>query len=186
MKLKELSIDELDFNNLLPGQQKNIKEILLQCDEFKNVTEFEILQHPTVLMTDDEFEWSESAKTYKMEDEFEIYGKCYLYNIFKSPKMYDSSDLLIPVKDGISITPTIYDDSFKPRKKICIEISPEELQDITIKKQELLNKINEVLDNPDEYLIKTKEYICIRGIFEKIKINNTIHDQKIKGTLSIK
>lgn len=103
--------------------------------------------------------------------------------------MFDSQTIHNPVKDGACITPTIYDPkTFEPKRKICIEFSPEVKQDIidgdNKKTQELIELFTRVIKNPEEYRIKGIRSFLIRGIFDEIQLNDKIHKEDI-GELNL-
>jgi hypothetical protein len=175
-------IDTLDSKNLL-----NIKQYLLDCDELKNIKNFDIIEMPYL-----ENEMGEiiETKTFKLTDGVKFGSKCYIQSISISPEIFNPDTIYTPVKDGACITPTMYDPlSFKPKKKICIEFSPEEIQDDLIngeskKKEELIELFKKVLDSPDEYRVKGKRSFMIRGIFDEITINGETHKVEI-GNLNL-
>lgn len=104
------------------------------------------------------------AKTFKLTDsEYETYeGKTgYVYMIFFTPKMYDPATFAkSPVKDGCTFGPLVYNpETFEPSRSITITFNPIFSQDIDSKedqtetmKQQLRDKLEKVLENPDEYM----------------------------------
>ena len=82
----------------------------------------------------------------------------YVYTIFFTPKMYESGELYQPVKDGCVFVPTTYDpQTFEPKQSITLTWSPEFAQDFSnnnneeMMKQSLRERLEKVLDNPEEY-----------------------------------
>ena len=82
----------------------------------------------------------------------------YVYTIFFTPKMYESGELYQPVKDGCVFAPTTYDpQTFEPKQSITLTWSLEFAQDFSnnnneeMMKQSLRERLEKVLDNPEEY-----------------------------------
>ena len=82
----------------------------------------------------------------------------YVYTICFTPKMYESGELYQPVKDGCVFVPTTYDpQTFEPKQSITLTWSPEFAQDFSnnnneeMMKQSLRERLEKVLDNPEEY-----------------------------------
>lgn len=177
-----LKIDTLDYKHLL-----NIKQYLLDCDEFKNIKNFEILEIPDVENENGEIVQS---KTFKLCDDVSFGDKCYIHSISISPEIFNPDTIHNPVKDGVCITPTVYDPlTLKPTRKICIEFSPEEIQDDLVnndakKKDELIELFKKVLESPDEYRIKGERSFIIRGIFNEITINGETYKENV-GELNL-
>jgi hypothetical protein len=104
------------------------------------------------------------AKTYKLVDEdYETYeGKtAYVYQILFSPKMYDPTSFMKqPVKDGCTFGPLMYNpETFEPSRHIILTFNPTFPQDIDntedqteVMKQSLRDKLEKVLDNPEDYM----------------------------------
>jgi hypothetical protein len=116
-----------------------------------------------------------SAQNFKYKEGMKIKGKCYLYSISLTPEMYDPIKAFEPVKNGASISRTVYDPmTFEPRKHILLTWSPEITQDIlgldTEKEQrQVIHKLlDDVLDNPEEYKTKGTRHVLVRGLFEVV------------------
>ena len=101
---------------------------------------------------------------------------CYFYQIVYSPVIYDPKEITIPVKDGMVISPLLYNPAtFEPSRKITIEWKPEDLfhdkdiQPITWddEKTYLREKLEALLANPDEYKPKGKRGLMIRFATDK-------------------
>ena len=147
-----------------------IKDMLKECDEFKDVDEFVIIDIP--FFDNDKNEIIESH-TLKIDENTKFKKRVYLHSISLTPEIYNPEDVFIPVKNGACITPNFYNDSFKPSKKICIDFCPEELQDEeNTKRQELHNLLDDVLNYPEQYRIKGDNGVLVRGIFELIERDN--------------
>jgi hypothetical protein len=182
MKLKELiEIVELSRNdnglymdNLLYGKNlEKYKKIIMNTDEFKECDSLEILEHPLVKDKNGEIL---TTSTVKLSDVMTFKGKCYLLSLTLTPEMYDPIKAFEPVKNGASISPTVYDPmTFEPRKHILLTWSPEMAQDLlgTNNEGTLRNDIHKLLDdvlnNPEEYKTKGFRGILVRGLFEVIE-----------------
>jgi hypothetical protein len=182
MKLKELiEIVELSRNdnglymdNLLYGKNlEKYKKIIMNTDEFKECDSLEILEHPLVKDKNGEIL---TTSTVKLSDVMTFKGKCYLLSLTLTPEMYDPIKAFEPVKNGASISPTVYDPmTFEPRKHILLTWSPEMAQDLlgTNNEGTLRNDIHklldDVLDNPEEYQTKGFRGVLVRGLFEVIE-----------------
>lgn len=172
MKLKELLFDMFGENVSYPNNQfkklelEPIKETLLKCDEFSLCDEIEFMEFPVQLIEDKAY----TAQTIKLGKDMKFTGKVYIYNISFTPEMYDPNKIYVPVKDGASITPTIYDPvDFTPKKKIVLEYSPEGILDETneeTKKQEIRDLLDKVLENPQDYQVKGERGVLVRGVFK--------------------
>jgi hypothetical protein len=76
----------------------------------------------------------------------------YIYKVMFSPVMYDPTEYVKPVKNGCSMTPVVYDPTnFEPRKHIMLSWSPGDNSDKQMK-FELMDKLFDVLENPEEYM----------------------------------
>lgn len=172
-----VKIDTLDYKNLL-----NIKQYLLECDELKNIKNFEILEIPDV---ENENGKIINSKTFKLCDDVKFGDKCYIHSISVSPEIFNLATIHNPVKDGACVTPAVYDLlTLKPKLKICIEFSPEEIMDDLVindgkKKEELIELFKRVLESPEEYRVKGERSFFIRGIFNEITINGETYKEDI-------
>ncbi len=102
------------------------------------------------------------AQTHKLADNDILYdGKtAYVYMIFFSPKMYDPTYPSIPVKDGCTFGPLVYNpENFEPYRTITITFNPthpdqtgnKEDQD-EVMKQQLRDKLEKILKDPDAFM----------------------------------
>jgi len=152
---------------------KQIKEKLLECDEFKDVEKLEIIEIPDIENLNGKIV---AAKSYKLSENFKFGKVCYLYSISQTPEIFEPNKIYDSVKDGACITPVMYDPlNFKPTRKICIECSPEDLQDDILKgenkkKDELINLFKIILENQEEYTVKGERGFVVRGIIEEITV----------------
>jgi hypothetical protein len=168
------------------------KEEILNCEEFSKCESLEFLKFPISYKNQDDKILQ--PMTYKVEKDTNFKGKCYLLSLGLTPEMYDPAKINEPVKDGCSITPTMYNpETFLPNKKIILNFSPERLQDSILKptkkwyqfwkkesnpetevKKELHDLLDKVLNNPEEYRIKGEKGVMVRGIFDSGKIETNI------------
>jgi hypothetical protein len=102
--------------------------------------------------------------------------------------MYDPIKAFEPVKNGASISRTVYDPmTFEPRKHILLTWSPEMAQDLRGSNDEktLRNDIHklldDVLDNPEEYRTKGTRHVLIRGVFEVVGGNRNYEPSYLVG-----
>jgi len=181
-EMNKEKLDFLDHECLL-----NIKQYLLECDDLKTIENFDIIEIPDV--ENEKGEIIES-KYFKLTDDTKFGNKCYIHSINMSPEVFNLDTIHNPVKDGACITPTIYDpQSFKPTRKICIEFSPEEIQDDLVnnegnKKEKLIELFKNVLDSPEDYRVKGERFFMVRGIFDEITINDETYKEEI-GNLNL-
>jgi hypothetical protein len=180
MKLKELVTGLIGLNNLnaihpmdrdiLKGDAlESIRDKLMLCEEFSNVESLEIMHQPVVENTNGKVF---SSNTFKLSDDFLFGKRVLLHSIAMGPEIYDPYTVHSPIRDGACITPIMYDPvSFKPKRTICIEFSPEEIQDNLIvgenKIKELCDLFKMVLESPEDYRVRGERPILVRGIFNK-------------------
>ena len=165
---------------------EEVKDELLKFDVFSECDDLEIVHFPTFIVGNDKVL---TTQTFKYEEGMKFKGKCYLYSITLTPEMYDPIKAFEPVKNGASISQTIYDPmTFEPRKHILLTWSPEMVQDLSGTKDEttLRNDIHklldDVLDNPKEYKTKGTRHIMIRGVFEIVNENRNFEPNFLVGT----
>jgi hypothetical protein len=82
----------------------------------------------------------------------------YVYTIMFTPKMYDPMEIYKPVKDGCVFGYIVYNpETFEPTQSITLTWSPEFAPDFPtnnneeMMKQSLRERLEKVLDNPEEY-----------------------------------
>lgn len=163
--------------NIYGEYLESYKDDLLKCDEFNEVIDITFVKNPRI---EGNVEPTE-VKSYIVKDGMKLKGHVVLYSITLTPEVYDPSDRYYKsVKDGASISPTIYDmKQFIPLKYISLEFSPELAQDsssfpdsVTQFKQQLHETLDKVLNNPNEYRIKGFRGIMLRGLFDSDRDNN--------------
>ena len=150
-------------------QLEKIRELISQDETFKGCDEINFLSYPVVQVDGKTM----SVQTYKWEEGLKFSGKSYILSLALTPKMYDPSQILKPIKNGAGLSPVLYNpENFEPVKKIILEFRPDRPQDgITnheaVIRQELHDLLDKVLDNPENYLMEGKRELLIRGIFER-------------------
>ena len=88
--LLDIQSNDLMQHNVLAGKSlKLCEEIILNCDEFKDVDELIIIESPSLANTDNEILDSIS---YKISDKSKFLGKAYLYSIGLTPRLYDENN----------------------------------------------------------------------------------------------
>jgi hypothetical protein len=142
-------------------QRELTEEILKEHFKFKEVRWMQIPGQ----MTDDG-EKAIVARTFKLEDsDYETYeGKTgYVYMVMFTPKMYDLTTFAkSPVKDGCTFGPLVYNpENFEPYRTITITYNPTYPQDIDnpekenseeVMKQQLRDKLEKILEDPDAFM----------------------------------
>jgi hypothetical protein len=164
---------------------EEVKDELLKLDVFSECDDLEIVHIPTFVLEDGK---PVLVQNFKYEEGMKIKGKCYLYSISLTPEMYDPIKAFEPVKNGASISRTVYDPmTFEPRKHILLTWSPEMAQDLRGSNDEktLRNDIHklldDVLDNPEEYRTKGTRHVLIRGVFEVVGGNRDFQPNFLVG-----
>lgn len=113
------------------------------------------------------------AQTYKLTDDkvTDYIGKtAYVYMVWFSPKMYNPQAITTPVKDGCTFGPVVYNpETFEPSRTITLTFSPEFPQDVDstedqteVMKQQLRDKLEKILANPDEYMPEATRACMVR------------------------
>jgi hypothetical protein len=186
MKLKEFVeialLGKEDVLNTLTGiegvgvlygaELEKYKKIIKECDEFAKCDSLDILPMPLVKGKNDKIYTTE---TIKLSDFMEFKGKCYLLSLSLTPEMYDPSELNKPVKNGASISPTLYDPlTFEAKKHIVLTWSPEMVgtDNESTLRNDIHKLLDDVLDNPEEYKTKGTRHVLVRGLFEVVDNND--------------
>ena len=186
-KNEESTIDYLkSMDPILNSKElEEVKDELLKLDAFSECDDLEIVHFPTFKVGEDK---TLTVQTFKYKEGMKLKGKCYLYSISLTPEMYDPIKAFEPVKNGASISPTVYDPmTFEPRKHILLTWSPEMAQDLrgTNDEKTLRNDIHklldDVLDNPEEYRTKGTRHVLIRGVFEVVGGNRNFQPNFLVG-----
>jgi len=186
----ELNTDGF-FNPILNSKElEEVKDELLKLDAFSECDDLEIVHYPTFKVEDGK---TVLTQNFKYKEGMKLKGKCYLYSISLTPEMYGPIKAFEPVKNGASISPTIYDPmTFEPRKHILLTWTPEMAQDLfegTNNEETLRNDIHklldDVLDNPEEYITKGTRHVLIRGVFEVTYEFTNFHSLQVGNQVNL-
>ncbi len=145
-----------------------VKE-LKQCDEFKDSN---LVIAPYPVMPDPHKKGDTiSMWSYRLHQDVRFSGICYLYSINLTPKMFEMSDLIRPVKDGCVLSPEVMDeDTFKYIKKVGLSFNAYDEQGIQrptdLIKEQLKLKIDQIFDDPESYTPQGHRSIILRGMFK--------------------
>lgn len=184
MKLKEFVeialIGREDVLNALTGsvgalygvELEKYKKIIKECDEFAKCDSLDILTMPLVKGKNDKIYTTE---TIKLSDLMEFKGRCYLLSLSLTPEMYDSNQLIKPVKNGAAMGPVMYDPlTFEPRKHILLTWSPDMagMDNESTLRNDIHKLLDDVLNNPEEYKTKGTRHVLVRGLFEVVDKND--------------
>jgi hypothetical protein len=172
MKLQELVAEITSSYEYLYGEELNpYKERILQTEEFSECDELIIMKYPVTILENGK---TVQNVTYKHKEGQKFKGKCYLLSLSLTPQMFDPKKMHTPVLDGACITPTMYDPTtFEPKQKIIMEFSPEAIQDDInsteeVKRKQLHETLDKILDNPELYQVKGEKGVLVRGFFEEV------------------
>ena len=172
------------INETIYGEElEQFKDRILQTEEFSECKELIILKYPTIQLVSE----VKLVETRKLGENQKFKGNCYLLSLFLTPEMFDPNKIHTPVLDGACITPTLYDPmTFEPKKKIVLEFSPEALQDDVnsteeVKRKQLHETLDKILDNPELYHVKGEKGVEIRGLFEEVVTPTYTHKTDLIG-----
>jgi hypothetical protein len=168
------------LSNLTSEQQKQVEELLKEHLGFSKI---EWMDLPAGLITNSQGEeMAIVAKTRLIGDTpIDDYKDrtCYFYQIVYSPVIYDPKEITIPVKDGMVISPLLYNPAtFEPSRKITIEWKPEDLfhekdiQPITWEDEKtyLREKLEALLANPEDFKPKGRRGLMLRFALDKTEV----------------
>jgi hypothetical protein len=146
-----------------PTELNEIKDELMQCDEFKE-SNLIIMQQPAVeCVNEDGGEKIITASARILHNGTAFEGVSYLYSISLTPEIFDPNDVFKSIKDGCSITPLLYDaKTFLRYRKIILSSVQIDGND---NRKELHDKLDDILNNQREYMVKGKKSIMLRGVF---------------------
>ena len=185
MKLQELVAEITSSYEYLYGEDlEQFKERILQTEEFSECDELIIMKYPVTILENGK---TVQNVTYKHKEGQKFKGKCYLLSLSLTPQMFDPKKMHTPVLDGACITPTMYDPTtFEPKKKIVLEFSPEALQDDInsteeVKRKQLHETLDKILDNPELYQIKGERGLLVRGYFEEVHSTSGVDKTDLVG-----
>ena len=183
MKTKELldkifenksveTINGIGQYTMMPEHLKLYKDQLLKCEEFKDVEELIIIDHPS-LSLGTKYEANMHSKTAKLGDNIKIKGTVYLYSISLTPEIYEPYLNFSQFKENALVTPIMYNyKDFTPYKYFMIKWAPESAQDIhginhaPALRKSLHDKLDELIDDEEKYRIKGERGVMIRGVFD--------------------
>jgi hypothetical protein len=172
MKLVELLRTKfVDGKTMLTSTELNeMKDELIECDEFKE-TYLVIMDLP---ITKDKYSDEViSAANYLLHKGTTFKDVSYLYSISLTPEVYDPITLYQPVKNGCSITPALFNpETFLTYRQIIL--SSEDLGD----RKALHDKLDDILNNQREYMVKGKKSILIRGKFPIKEMENNVNPEQ--------
>lgn len=144
-----------------------------ECDEFSDVEKINLLQTPIIHNINGK---NETPKTYILKGGEKFKGKAYILSIELSQEFFKDENLHENIKDGASISPKLFNsENFKPTRKILLEYNPDKYKgnelvgNDNLIRQELHDKLDEVLNNPNKYTGNGERSILIRGYFEEIQ-----------------
>jgi hypothetical protein len=176
-KVGEVENYSYGLQNLIKEQLKLIEDALLEHFGFSRI---EWMDLPVTAITSSLGEEAYvTAKTRLVGDTpiDDFKGKtCYLYQVMYTPVLYDPSTIKVPVKDGMVMSPLLYDPtSFEPNRSLTIHWHPEDLyhdkdiQPITWEDEKayIREKLETLLANPDEYKPKGKRGLMLRFALDK-------------------
>ena len=168
------------LSNLTSEQQKQVEELLKEHLGFSKV---EWMELPAGMITNskgDEMAVATRTKLVGDTPTDDLKGRtCYFYQIVCSPVIYDPKDITIPVKDGMVISPLLYNPAtFEPSRKITIEWKPEDLfhekdiQPITWEDEKtyLREKLEALLANPEDFKPKGRRGLMLRFALDKTEV----------------
>jgi hypothetical protein len=174
MKIKQLMEDIGDklspkihsvHDGLTSPELNPIKEEILKCDEFKDVTELIIIDE--LIFVDDD-NTPLKVGVMKLGDDFKGFkGKLYLHGIFFTPESFDPKIMngpFKPIKNNAWLSPVVHDPfNLTPYRLLKIEFKAEKL---VHNRKELHHLLDDILNNPEDYQMKGTRDVMIRGIFD--------------------
>jgi hypothetical protein len=147
-------------NTLIRDNLKLIKNLILKCDEFKDVTELVISGQPCA-----------RTATFKLNENFSFKGVVKIVSFHRSPPLFDKDILNNSklIKDNASISPCFHkpDSIFSVNRRIIMDIDLNSLRDKGV--NQYLNILNDILINSKDYEHPPFYNYMIRGVFEDFK-----------------
>jgi len=160
----------LGNENFLQGERLRVSFVL---DKLKTLNEFSECELDII---DTPFHDGVQTQVLKLGKNTKFKGKMLLYSITLTPTMYNPETYRKPVKDGCVLTPTMYNpENFEPYKEIIIRFNTDLEPGVTeeMKKEQTKAKLEEILNNPEEYKPKGERGILISGIFSEVVSDKT-------------
>jgi hypothetical protein len=153
------------INNLTARQLKSVESILIKHLEFDRI---EWLDQPGVISLPNGPKTCHTMKLADIQEKSYKNKIGYIYKVQFTPVMYDPTAYVKPVKDGCSMTPVVYDTTtFEPIKHIMLSWSPEGCDNNDkLMKFELMYKLFNILENPEDYMQKGYRGALIRFFAE--------------------
>jgi hypothetical protein len=176
-------------NSIVYGESQMlpILDRIKETDEFSDVEELNLLYAPYVHTINGE---KQQIKTYKFKGGEKIKGKAYLISIQLSGEIFYPHNLVENVVDGGAISPKQYDAvNFKPSRQILLDYNPDKYKNFDVAdndnliRQELHDKLDEILKDKDKYLAKGERVLLVRGYFESIETPNVKEPEKFKTVI---
>lgn len=174
MRLKNLNESIFDESIQKNAQENKTKllesnlENIKKCSEFTNC-DLRIIKSPVI---EDVNGVVYKVKDYLVNDSINFSGAGYLYNITKTPPIYNEGQSYDPVKNGACITPTKFDpQTLQPIRNILIQFNPEKT------KEDMIALLSDILENPSDYTRKADFQVIVRGVFENVSSESITGDQ---------
>lgn len=139
------------------------KDFLSELEMFKDA-EIIIIDDPYSIVN--EIDKPVELVSVKIGRDYKFKGKCFLYDVNITPKVYSPDELFKTINDGL-ITPALYNPkNFEPYKKIILsyELKNGELEE---QRESLHKRLDDIINNPNKYDPYGSEGIILRGIFEE-------------------
>lgn len=184
MKLVELLKEKFKNSSELPINQygvlgltgevlESMLPFIQKCEEFQNARLI-VPKYP--LFKDVDNDTTLCSNDYLLYDGTEFTGKCYLYSIEFTPKIFKEEECYKPVKDGCTMTPVMYNlENFKTYKKLIMTMDMDNMSELEsmygkdFYRKKLHNQLDDMLNQPEIYEVKGHQEIIIRGVFNEIK-----------------
>lgn len=153
------------IDNLTARQLKSVESVLIKHLEFDRI---EWLDQPGVISLPNGPKTCHTMKLSDIQEKSYKNKVGYIYKVDFTSVMYDPTEYIKPVKDGCSMTPVVYDaTTFEPIKHIMLSWSPEGCDNNDkLMKFELMHKLFDILENPEDYMQKGYRGALIRFFAE--------------------
>lgn len=171
---------------LLVGNELELrKDLLMACDEFKQLNSLSFTRLPTFV---DNNQTTKTVQTIKLFKDTVFKGNFTLYSIGLTHEMFNMTFSKmykkIPNNDAVT-TPTFYNpETFTPIKYIIVPYSPEMSQDVSNIpndyndfKKKLHEKLDQVIENPNDHQLKGVRNIIIRGVIDLTDCDSSILEE---------
>lgn len=186
MKIVDL-LREIFRNGPIPTNQGNIdylisgellelyKDLILETDEFSEVSNLRIINSPTVEEPNGEVR---HCNSYLLYTNTQFPSNCVLYSMYLTPPIFDKDELFNLGTNNGSITPELYSEiDFRPYRGYYLKDSYNMSEkDKELSRERLHELLDDMIDNPMEYEVKGKRHIIIRGIFDNY-INSNLQEK---------